>query len=165
MDGTSKEKGKVPAHRLAVNWRDLERAFEGGGDLVGAEWYLDRASGKLECLVEGDPDSEAVRGRLDRDVDRYVRVEPPGPDEEYGWMEEFAAGVTNAKANGDLHRALRGAGAFKRFREVLARYPDVRDEWFAVREGRIREAMLRWLEAQGIEPQTPLPPPRGRPAA
>jgi len=164
MDGAPVEKGKPPAQRVTLNWRDLERAFEGGGDPAGAEWYLDRATGKLECLVEGDPDSEAVRARLDRDVDRYVRVEPPGPDEEYGWMEEFAAGVRHAKATGDLTRALGGAGAFKRFREVLARYPDLRDEWFAARERRMREAMLQWLEAQGIEPQTPIPPPRGRPA-
>jgi len=60
-------------------------------------------------------------------------------------------------------RALAGAGTFKKFRETLARYPAVRDEWSATRERHIREAMLQWLEAQGIEPQTPLPPPRGRP--
>jgi len=157
----SEEKGQ--SGRLAINWRELERAFEGGGDAAATEWYLDRVTGKLECLIEGDPDSEAVRDRLDRDVDRYARVEPPGTEEEYGWMEEFVAGVRNAKAAKDLQRALEGAGTFKRFRQTLDRYTELRDEWFAVREGRTREAMVAWLAAQGIEPQTSLPPPRGRP--
>jgi len=151
------------ARRVPINWRDLERAFEGGGDAAAAEWYLDRVTGKLEALVEGDPDSEAVRDRLDRDVDRYAQAQPPGPEEEISWMEEFVAGVGNPKAKADLNRALQGAGTFKKFRDVVARYPDLRDEWFAVKERRIREAMLQWLEAQGIEAQTPLPPPRGRP--
>lgn len=149
--------------RLPINWRELERAFEGGGDAAATEWYLDRATGKLECLVEGDPDSEAVRDRLERAVDRYARIEPPGPEEEITWMEEFVAGVANRKAAKDLQRALEGAGAFKRFREVLNRYADLRDDWFATRERRTREAMLAWLAAQGIEPQTPIPPARGRP--
>src|SRR5574341_240594 len=149
--------------RLPINWRDMERAFEGGNDPAGAEWYLDRATGKLECLVEGDPDSEALRTRLDRDVNRYARVEQPAAEEEVGWMEEFAAGVADQKVRKDLDRALAGAGTFKKFREVLARHPAVRDEWYAVRERRIREAMLQWLEAQGIDPQTSIPPPRGRP--
>ena len=155
------EKGRLG--RLAINWRELERAFEGGGDAAATEWYLDRMTGKLECLIEGDPDSEAVRDRLDRDVDRYARIEPPGTEEEYAWMEEFVAGVSHAKATKDLQRALEGAGTFKRFRETLNRYPELRDQWFAVRERRTREAMVAWLAAQGIEPQTPLPPPRGRP--
>ena len=157
------EKERPVARRVTVNWRDLERAFEGGGDPADAEWYLDRATGKLECLVEGDPNSEAVRDRLDRDVDRYAQIQPPGPEEEIGWMEDFVAGVANPKAKAELGRALLGAGTFKKFRDVLARYADLRDEWFALRERRIREAMLQWLEAQGIEPQTPIPPARGRP--
>ncbi len=157
------EREKPVARRVGVNWRDLERACEGGGDPAGAEWYLDRVSGKLECLVEGDPNSEAVRDRLDRDVDRYAQVQPPGPEEEVGWMEDFVAGVANPKAKAELGRALQGAGTFKKFRDALGRYPDLRDAWFAKKEQHIREAMLRWLEAQGIEPQTPPPPPRGRP--
>src|SRR5574341_61568 len=95
--------------RLPINWRDMERAFEGGNDPAGAEWYLDRATGKRECLVEGDPDSEALRTRLDRDVNRYARVEQPAPEEEVGWMEEFAAGVADQKVRKDLDRALAGA--------------------------------------------------------
>lgn len=150
---------------LAINWRELERAFEAADETVATEWYLDRATGKLECLIEGDPDSEAVRTRLDSHSERYARVEPPGPDEEIVWMEEFAAGVGNAKAKRDLDRALGGAGAFKRFREVVLRYPDLRDQWFALREGRIREAILAWLASNGIEPQSPMPPPRNRPRA
>ncbi len=157
------EKERPAVRRVPINWRELERAFEGGGDPSGAEWYLDRVTGKLESLVEGDPDSEAVRDRLDRDVDRYAQIQPPGPEEEIAWMEEFVAGVGNPKAKGDLSRALQGAGTFKKFRDVLARYPDLRDEWFALKERHIREAMLLWLEAQGIEPQSPIPPPRGRP--
>jgi hypothetical protein len=156
----SEEERRV--QRLAINWREMERAFEGGGDPAGTEWYLDRVTGKLECLIEGDPDSEAVRARLDRDVNRYARVEPPDAEQEVSWMEDFVAGVGDPKARKDLARALAGAGTFKKFRETLARYSTVRDEWYATRERHIREAMLQWLEAQDIEPQTPLPPPRGR---
>ena len=157
------EQEKPAVRRVPINWRELERAFEGGDDAAVAEWYLDRATGKLECLVEGDPDSEAVRDRLDRDVDRYAQVQSPGPEEEIGWMEDFLAGVSNPKAKGDLERALQGAGTFKKFRDILARYPDLRDQWLALKERRIREAMVQWLDGQGIEPQTQMPPPRGRP--
>lgn len=74
-------------------------------------------------------------------------------------MEEFARGMTDDRAGRSLARAIRGRGAFRRFKDKFnEEYPNLLPAWYAwlhqmqqalpnsVQEGRGRlaESLLNW---------------------
>jgi hypothetical protein len=98
-----------------------------------------------ELLWEAD----AVDGGLGT---RFVPV--PGADARAGYadMEAFIETVAGPRLRERLWGAIRGRGAFRRFKDVLARHPAELERWFAFRDGRVRQRALAWLAEEGIEP-------------
>ena len=150
------------ARRVPVDWDDLEMALTMHMD----EWacYLDLRTGHVHMVHVDSFAGESVEGEDDElsgeDVDAglaagdLVPVEPLPSSEEYGWMVEFAASVSEPRLRDLLEVALDGRGAFRRFKNVLGDAPEERARWFAFRDGRVREAMQEWLEDHDIEPTT-----------
>jgi hypothetical protein len=81
-------------------------------------------------------------------------VEVPGADsrESYQDMTAFVDTVADSRLQDRLWKAIRGRGAFRRFKDVLADHPREQERWFAYRDARLRQRVLRWLEAEGVEP-------------
>lgn len=48
--------------------------------------------------------------------------------------------------------AINGKGAFRRFKDVLLRYPEERERWFRFKDERMQERALEWLDCIGISP-------------
>lgn len=140
---------------LALTWRDDER-----------ESYLDLRTGEIrqyrivalgderegDELSEEDLDDGLARGDL-------MHIEPIESSIEYGWMEEFAVSVSDARLRDCLARALGGRGAFRRFKAVLTDHPRERERWFGFHDARVGEAIREWLDEHEIEPTT-TPPER-----
>jgi hypothetical protein len=84
-------------------------------------------------------------------------VEPLESHEEYDWMVRFAGSVDDSKLQELLEVALDARGAFRRFKDVLARWPKQRERWHAFRDECLRNAMQEWLTAHEIEPTTARP--------
>ena len=74
--------------------------------------------------------------------------------EGYQIIEDFIATVGDRHLQDRLELAIRGRGAFRRFKDVLAEYPRERERWFAFHDTRLRELVLRWLASEGIEALT-----------
>jgi Uncharacterised protein family (UPF0158) len=98
-----------------------------------------------ELLREAD----AVEGGLGT---RFLPV--PGADSRAGYadMEAFIETVASLRLQERLRGAIRGRGAFRRFKDVLGRQPAELERWFAFRDGRVRQRALAWLAEEGIEP-------------
>ena len=58
------------------------------------------------------------------------------------------------QSQGRLWRAIRGRGAFRRFKDLIARHPDVEEQWYACKDARAKERVLHWLDAHDMEPIT-----------
>jgi len=67
-------------------------------------------------------------------------------------MEAFIETVASPHLQELLEVAINGRGAFGRFKDVLVRYPDERERWFAFKDARMRERVREWLMDEGIEP-------------
>jgi hypothetical protein len=67
-------------------------------------------------------------------------------------MRDFVATVTDPRLEERLGDALRGKGAFRRFKDVLLGYPQERERWFAFKHLRLRERARAWLAEEGIAP-------------
>jgi len=80
-------------------------------------------------------------------------VEIPKQESRDGYedMVEFAETVTNPHLRDLLDVALRGKGAFRRFKDVLLGYPAERERWFEFEGWRERERIEAWAREKGVE--------------
>ena len=68
---------------------------------------------------------------------------------EYHIMERFCLSVDDADIRDDLCDAIRGRGAFRRFKDQVQVY-GIAEEWYRYRDAALREIAEAWCEAHGI---------------
>jgi Uncharacterised protein family (UPF0158) len=69
-------------------------------------------------------------------------------------MEDFVKRVRDPRARHLLERAINGRGAFRRFKDTLLDYPELRRAWFVFHDARGERRAIDWLAERGlIEPQ------------
>jgi predicted nucleotidyltransferase len=78
------------------------------------------------------------------------RIEPLEPGRSYADLADFTKTVRDPKARERLERAIEGRGAFRRFKDTLAEYPDLRKIWFAFHDRRMEWRALEWLRDEKI---------------
>ena len=154
--------------QVPIDWNDLEMAFVSRMD----EWtcYLDLRTGKVHVVSTsslelgddalGDEEEALSEEAIDAGLAQgwLLSIEPVESPEEYRWMVEFTASAGDPRLRELLEVALDGRGAFRRFKDVLAKWPQQRVRWFAFHDECLRNAMQEWLAAHEIEPTTT--PPR-----
>jgi hypothetical protein len=146
--------GRGPAallRPLAVQLDELSEILEGdplhGGGRIdrhtGEVWHRAQIDYAVEAGEE-DPDDE--------DPDRWLWVDCVGSRDGYRDMADFIATVTDPHKAELLAVAIAGRGAFRQFKDVLHRWPDLVGRWYAFsvdrRIGRARE----WLADAGYRP-------------
>lgn len=109
-------------------------------------WWLDPETGALEVWAT----DLAEEDREPPEASRLVFLEPIGSDEGYADMEEFAASVGDQRARELLLQALAGRGAFRRFKDTLLQFPELRESWFAFHDARMKRRAIEWLGARGL---------------
>jgi uncharacterized protein UPF0158 len=95
-------------------------------------WWIHTGDGRVRL---GDPDDE----------EGWLEIGTVGSHEGYRDMAEFVAGVRHRRAAELLERAISGRGAFRRFKDTLFEFPELREQWFRFRDARSRRRALRWL--------------------
>jgi predicted nucleotidyltransferase len=127
-----------------VDLSTLAEALEDHSDDGG--WWIDPRIGELERwsrLFSDDPDdSPGERG--------FRRIEPLGSGESYADMEEFTERVADRRARELLALAIAGRGAFRRFKDTLHGFPELRTEWFAFHDARMARRAIEWLRGEGL---------------
>ena len=66
-------------------------------------------------------------------------------------MQAFIETVASPRLQDRLWAAIRGRGAFRGFKDVLASYTAERERWFTFKDDRVRLRVLEWLADEGIE--------------
>jgi predicted nucleotidyltransferase len=116
------------------------------------QWLLDPRTGETWMDSEYGDDAEldtALRERgLDRDA--LVPIEPRGSREGYRDMEDFIERIRDPKAHDLLDRAIAGRGAFRRFKDTLFDFPELREAWFAFHDARVERRAIEWLRSQAL---------------
>lgn len=119
-----------------------ELCFARDDRTVGVTWYIDPATGALR--------SHGIDTEADHAPEGWVAVEPTEPSEGYRDIADFVATVQHPRAADLLGRAIAGRGAFRRFKNTLHEFPEIRDRWFRFRDARTRRRALRWLADTGL---------------
>jgi hypothetical protein len=86
---------------------------------------------------------------------RYIEIPQDDTREAYRDMERFISTVQDERLQSLLWRAIDGRGAFRMFKDILREYPQERERWFDFKDDLVRQRVLGWLAAEGIEPLEP----------
>jgi len=141
----------VPMLRpLPVDLEELAMLLE--GDDFGGGGRIDRRTGEIwnEAAIEY-AEEEGEELDLDDD-DRWLWVHCEGSSDGYRDMQAFIATLSDPSQADRLEIAIQGKGAFRRFKDVLARWPDELERWFAYSEDRQRGRARAWLTDAGYNP-------------
>jgi predicted nucleotidyltransferase len=68
-------------------------------------------------------------------------------------MEDFVACVRDRRARDLLARAISGRGAFRRFKDTLFEFPELREQWFGFHEARMLRRAVGFLVDEGLVSQ------------
>lgn len=135
----------------AVDLEDVVMALEDHSDL-GSTWWIDARTGEV-WLWSPDMDPDPEFDPAERDDVRQIW--PLDSGVAYSDMEDFIAGVTDRRAADLLERAIAGRGAFRRFKDTLFEFPELRAAWFGLRDTRMRRRAIEFLLDEGlVAPET-----------
>lgn len=104
-------------------------------------WWLDPRTGEVEPRFGGGEEA-AARG--------LVPVDPLPTAVGYRDMQDFVALVRDPRARHLLGRAIVGRGAFRRFKDALLDWPELRRAWFAFHDARGERRAIAWLAERGL---------------
>jgi hypothetical protein len=140
--------GATPLLRsVPVDLEELASLLE--GDPLCGGGRIDLRSGVCwpHSLEYGEDDGD------ENDEDRWLHVAPLGSREGYRDMELLIATVQDDPALVDrLQIAITGKGAFRRFKDVLSRWPQELQRYYLLSNERQRGRARAWLAAQGFRP-------------
>ena len=119
----------------AVDLGALAEALEDHSDETS--WYLEPSGAVVPWCDEMDEPSPDESGA------RYI--DPIGSHEAYRDMQDFVSQVPDRRAFDLLARAIEGRGAFRRFKDTLFEFPELRQSWFEFHDVRMRRRAIEWL--------------------
>jgi len=159
--GTAVTGGTSRLRPLAVDLEELADVLEGdpadGGGRVSLEtgevWHASAIEYAREMGEEDEDESD--------DPERWLWVESEGSRAGYRDMERFIETVADPGRADRLGIAIEGRGAFRRFKDVLGRWPDEQERWYAFSEERKRGRARAWLADGGYAVAPPAEPRRG----
>lgn len=128
----------------AVDLDDLAQALEDHS--YDHSWWLDPETGAIDLWSDwteeqGEPHPE----------ERGLRpIEPVPSHDAYRDMEDFVELVRDSRARDLLDRAIRGRGAFRRFKDALFDFPELREAWFRFHDVRMERRAIEWLVGEGL---------------
>jgi predicted nucleotidyltransferase len=108
-----------------------------------SSWWIDPETGAVEFWGDG---SEG----LPPEQRGWRCVDPVPSRDAYGDLEDFVARVADRRAADLLERAIAGRGAFRRFKDTLFEFPELRQAWFAFHDVRMRGRAIEWLVDAGL---------------
>ena len=81
---------------------------------------------------------------------RFFRLPSPYDIHEYSIMERFIWSLPEGSIQDRLENAIRGRGAFRRFKDSIYRL-DIEQDWYDFRENAYREIAVEWCEDHGFQ--------------
>jgi hypothetical protein len=146
-----------------VNLHDLAQELQIQTD--GWNGFLHKPTGEfvglqdeaLSAAEEGTSDEEFADWEQEEielakriiETDEYIALPSKWDIHEYNMMEDFCLAIENEKMRDVFLHAIRGKGAFRRFRD-LAERAGVMKNWFEFRDEAYEEFAKEWCEKNDI---------------
>ena len=101
-------------------------------------------------MVNGETDPELIEDIEEGFIEGYIPLPRQYDMNEYRMMEEFIYDLPAGRAQDVLDAAIRGKGAFRRFKDRLYDF-DLQEKWYKYRDDCYEQIARDWCERFGIE--------------
>ncbi|MBS0686849.1 UPF0158 family protein [Streptococcus suis] len=136
---------------MAVSFQDVVDSLQMISQ--GDRYYYDSRIDELVYLSVGEfriESREGLEEEIEEDVaGRFVGLPTYYDFNPYTFMELYISDLTDGDLSGRLSRAIRGRGAFRRFKNELERC-DCLEEWYAFETQCYKELVLEWCQENKI---------------
>lgn len=129
-------------------------------------YYLDKRSGEIVLVTDDDiaaaENEELMLASPEWQQESIANAHEalndsknllPLPDKfeihEYRIMEEFCLALDNRQVGAELHRLIKGSGAFRRFKNAVCEM-GIDDAWFDFKRRALEQIAIDWLEENGL---------------
>ncbi|MCD7737903.1 MAG: hypothetical protein LUH58_02530 [Lachnospiraceae bacterium] len=137
---------------MKANLQEVLEALYGAG--MEASYYYDTKNQKIlmifDGMVEGEENPELIEEISDSFIEDYIPLPGQYDINEYRMMEEYIYELPSGKNQDILERAIRGKGAFRRFKDCLYDI-GLEQSWYKFRDDSYERIARDWCEKFGIE--------------
>ena len=116
-------------------------------------YFYDTQTGETVFLADpgiiGEADEE-LEDFIESSGNRFLRFPTKYDIHEYSIMANFVETLPPGSAREELIHAIRGRGAFSRFKNGIY-YHRIEQQWYDYRDQAYREIAIRWCRDEGIE--------------
>lgn len=150
---------------ITVSLRNFVDEMQIGSD--GLHAYLNQVTGELVTI--SDDDIEVVQSGEDwadyqdwqqsifqniaeilSPASEYLELPSKFEINEYEIMRDFCLSIANEEDSDLFLAAIRGSGAFRRFKDLIYRY-GIEQDWFKFRDDAYKKVAVSWLESNGFD--------------
>ncbi len=141
------------SRRVDVPIRELLRVFEFSSDEM--TYYLNIETGKVAMysnLSGGfDECGNEIKDRHAFASKKYVEISGTHSYEVFRDMERFIETLENPPLKEKLSALLKGRGAFRNFKELLANHQEEQNQWLNFRKKCLLQRIYDWLNDNDLE--------------
>jgi hypothetical protein len=109
------------------------------------------------CLKKGDVlkfgPTDPMLATARQETQLYLPIESIPPRLQYQWLDGFVREIGDDDLKPRLEEAINGKGAFRRFKNVLQEFPDLRRRWFSFRDAEVQTYAEEWVYEHGLNPE------------
>jgi hypothetical protein len=131
--------------------REYAESFGDSDDEDDAGVLNAASSESADDLSQWMRDAAQRAAEVRENPDRYEVIPRADSREGYRDMQVFIDSVSDERIAELLDVAIQGSGAFRRFKDVLARFPAERERYFQFRDDRVRARIRDWLHSLDID--------------
>ena len=138
---------------MTIPLKQVIQAIEEASEVFTSFW--DTKTGKTVYLA--DPlvtdmtaEDKALATAIEDMPERILRFPTKYDIHQYRIMEDFIDQLSPGKAQEELAYAIRGKGAFRRFKQSV-RFHGLEQCWYDYLTEAYRELAIRWCEEEGLE--------------
>jgi len=119
-------------------------------DVMNDDWaaYINRRTGQLVTITEYDREESTEALQVEESPD-FIALPSKFDIHEYSIIERFCESVSDPELQQQLFSAIRGGGAFRRFKDMI-RHSGAEDDWYAFRQTALESIASSFLDAHGI---------------
>jgi hypothetical protein len=141
--------------RLPVDLEELSLVLE--GDPLAGDGRVDLRGGQVwpHAAIEYAQETGEEDDAASDDLERWLWIPNQGSRAGYRDLVDFVGTVADPGRADRLDIALQGRGAFRRFKDVLARWPGELARWYGFSDDRRRGRARAWLAEEGFAPRLP----------
>lgn len=109
-------------------------------DLIAAE-----DEKPFDHLPEWQQENRMVAIDVVENFENYIELPTKYEINEYEMMEDFCLTVSDQRKQNTLLRAIRGKGAFRRFKDKIIEF-EMEDQWYSYRGECLKEIAIEWCQ-------------------